>query len=101
AVGGLRKEIVGGSLVGPLLNPRQRVVGDGGAGLERRLKQREPALGMGGGAIRVDESNAVARSHDVVGNRLRRVLADPFERSTRGAGVTEIVAHQPLDLLAR
>ena len=42
--GRIEEEIALGEAVGVLLNARERVVGDGGAAIDRRLERREPGV---------------------------------------------------------
>ena len=51
--------------------------------------------------IGVDEPDPVSRSHEIGRHRHRRGLPHPLERAADGARVTEVVAHQPLHLMAR
>ena len=75
SIRGGRKEMLGGVPVDVLLDRRQRFVGHRRIGVERGLKQPEPAVGLAAGPCLVDEADAVARSHEVHAHRRRRHAA--------------------------
>ena len=101
AVGASGKEVVGAVAIDVLLDARQRFLGDLGAGVDRRLERADPRRRVARRLDRVEEADAVARQPEVRPDRHRRRLPRPLERARDDAGVAEVVAHQPLDALAR
>ena len=95
--GRIEKEIALGEALRVLLNARERVVGDGGAAVDRRLERREPGVRLVRGRARIDEPDAVAGFHQVGPDRHRRHAADPLQPPGDASGMTEVIAHQPLD----